>query len=129
MGESVPQGQKRTLETVDDEHGDDGGGQHPAQIEHQLGRTVPPVKEEEGQDPGQEGDRRHHGDGGRGLYGSQHTDASSPAAVPRSSRRRRSRSSASTITPRAGSSIFSAPARKRLSRVAPAPSRAGRWRL
>ena len=40
------------LETVDNEHGDDGGGKDPAQVQHQLGGVVSPVKEQEGEGAG-----------------------------------------------------------------------------
>ena len=45
-------GKADALQAVDDQHGHDGRGQHPPQIEHRLGGLLPPVKEQEGQQPG-----------------------------------------------------------------------------
>ena len=39
---------RQAPQAIDDEHGDNGGGQHPPQIEHQLGGIAAPVKEQKG---------------------------------------------------------------------------------
>ena len=87
------------LQAVDHQHGNDGGREHPSQVEDDLGRRLAPVKEQKGQKSGEKGHCRHDRDGGHGVSGTQH-DVSSV-----SSSRSRSTSSASTITPRETSSI------------------------
>ena len=52
------------------------GGEIFAQIEHHFGGLAPPVKEEKGQSPGEEGHHRHHRNGGSRL-GDTHTFSSS----------------------------------------------------
>lgn len=70
-GQIWPKGELNIPQTVDNEHGDDSRGEDPSQVKDHLGGLASPVKEEKGQDAGEEGDCRHDGDGGGGLSGSE----------------------------------------------------------
>ena len=57
-------GKADALEAVDDEHSEDGGGQHMAQILHHLRHLAAPGAEhQKGQKAGEHGRRRADGDG------------------------------------------------------------------
>ena len=126
LGRVGQAGAPEVPQAVDNQHGDDGRRQHLAQVQHHLGGLSAPVKEQKGQRPGQQSDQGHDGDGGRGVKGMVHWGATSASSPALSSSRLRRISRESTMRPRAGMSICSAPMRMRQTRVQPAPRKAGR---
>ena len=93
LGDAVAAcGKTDALEAVDDEHPEDGGGQHMAQIFHHLGHPAAPGAEhQKRQKPGEHGRRRTDGDGQDELEITHRAASLSLASMGRRSRSRAAR--------------------------------------